>query len=192
MSSGTESGAAVAHDSSLDATPSSRGGSRGRWRGSGRSGRGGGGRNHEGQAPGGENNGGKSRGPRGGRGGGGGQDRRQRPDGGAATNGDTALSGHGQQRQSWGEQTPKELGGLPKPDADDAASDLDSSICFICANPVKYSSIAPCNHVTCHICAIRMRALYKNKTCAHCRVSLFFISVTTLLGSSWGPNVFPW
>ena len=57
------------------------------------------------------------------------------------------------------------------PDADDAASDPDSSVCFICADPVQYSSIAPCNHVTCHICALRMRALYKNRACAHCRVS---------------------
>lgn len=57
-----------------------------------------------------------------------------------------------------------------KPDADDAASDSDSAMCFICADPVIYSAIAPCNHVTCHICALRMRALYKNKACAHCRV----------------------
>ncbi|CAZ83632.1 unnamed protein product [Tuber melanosporum] len=56
-----------------------------------------------------------------------------------------------------------------RPDADDAASDPDSSVCFICADPVQFSSIAPCNHVTCHICALRMRALYKNKACAHCR-----------------------
>lgn len=52
-----------------------------------------------------------------------------------------------------------------KSDADDAAP-----VCFICADPVIYSAIAPCNHVTCHICALRMRALYKNKACAHCRV----------------------
>lgn len=56
-----------------------------------------------------------------------------------------------------------------KPDADDAASD-DSDVCFICADPIKYHSIAPCNHVTCHICSLRMRALYKTKACAHCRV----------------------
>ncbi|RPA93976.1 hypothetical protein L873DRAFT_1793263 [Choiromyces venosus 120613-1] len=59
--------------------------------------------------------------------------------------------------------------GEVRPDADDAASDPDSSVCFICADPVRFSSIAPCNHVTCHICALRMRALYKNKACAHCR-----------------------
>jgi hypothetical protein len=44
-------------------------------------------------------------------------------------------------------------------------------VCFICANPVAHHSIAPCNHTTCHICGLRMRALYKTKDCAHCRVS---------------------
>jgi hypothetical protein len=32
--------------------------------------------------------------------------------------------------------------------------------------------VSPCNHRTCHICALRLRALYKNKACAHCRVCL--------------------
>ncbi len=49
--------------------------------------------------------------------------------------------------------------------------DLDAEVCFICASPVVHESIAPCNHRTCHICCLRMRALYKDKNCAHCRVS---------------------
>lgn len=51
---------------------------------------------------------------------------------------------------------------------DDAA---DESLCFICANPVQFYSVTICNHTTCHICSLRMRALYGNKACAHCRVS---------------------
>lgn len=47
--------------------------------------------------------------------------------------------------------------------------DVEAEVCFICASPVVHNSIAPCNHRTCHICALRMRALYKTKTCAHCR-----------------------
>jgi hypothetical protein len=39
---------------------------------------------------------------------------------------------------------------------------------------VLHESIAPCNHRTCHICSLRMRALYKDNNCAHCRVSLPF------------------
>lgn len=46
----------------------------------------------------------------------------------------------------------------------------DGEICFICASPVEHTSVSPCNHRTCHICALRLRALYKNKACAHCRV----------------------
>lgn len=46
----------------------------------------------------------------------------------------------------------------------------DGEICFICASNVAHSSVSPCNHRTCHICALRLRALYKNKACAHCRV----------------------
>lgn len=54
--------------------------------------------------------------------------------------------------------------------AAEAAEDDDGEVCFICANPVAHHSIAPCNHTTCHICGLRMRALYKTKDCAHCRV----------------------
>ena len=51
-----------------------------------------------------------------------------------------------------------------------AAIEDDSEVCFICASPVVHTSIAPCNHRTCHICALRLRALYKTRACAHCRV----------------------
>jgi len=47
--------------------------------------------------------------------------------------------------------------------------DEDGDVCFICASPVSHHSVAPCNHRTCHICALRLRALYKTKACAHCR-----------------------
>lgn len=52
-----------------------------------------------------------------------------------------------------------------------AGSEVEAEVCFICASPVVHNSVAPCNHRTCHICALRMRALYKTKDCAHCRVS---------------------
>jgi hypothetical protein len=50
--------------------------------------------------------------------------------------------------------------------------EVEAEVCFICASPVVHNSVAPCNHRTCHICALRMRALYKTKDCAHCRVCL--------------------
>lgn len=57
----------------------------------------------------------------------------------------------------------------PLPAATDDAD--DGEICFICASTVEHTSVSPCNHRTCHICALRLRALYKSKGCAHCRVS---------------------
>jgi hypothetical protein len=54
--------------------------------------------------------------------------------------------------------------------------DVEAEVCFICASPVVHNSVAPCNHRTCHICALRMRALYKTKDCAHCRVCLFLFA----------------
>jgi hypothetical protein len=51
-----------------------------------------------------------------------------------------------------------------------AEEDDESEVCFICAGPVVHNAVAPCNHRTCHICSLRMRALYKNRACMHCRV----------------------
>jgi len=48
--------------------------------------------------------------------------------------------------------------------------EVEAEVCWICASPIVHESIAPCNHRTCHICCLRMRALYKDKNCAHCRV----------------------
>jgi E3 ubiquitin-protein ligase ZNF598 len=46
----------------------------------------------------------------------------------------------------------------------------EREVCFICASTVEHLSIAPCNHQTCHICALRLRALYKKRDCAYCKV----------------------
>ncbi|KAH7150200.1 hypothetical protein B0J13DRAFT_499097 [Dactylonectria estremocensis] len=58
------------------------------------------------------------------------------------------------------------------------SDDEEAEVCFICANPVAHHSIAPCNHTTCHICGLRMRALYKTKDCAHCRTPADFVIFT--------------
>lgn len=62
---------------------------------------------------------------------------------------------------------------LNGPAKEDESGDgtVDESVCFICANQIVYYSITPCGHSTCHICSLRMRALYGNKACAHCRVN---------------------
>lgn len=54
-------------------------------------------------------------------------------------------------------------------------TDVDeSSVCWICAEPVKYYSVSECNHRTCHVCALRLRALYKKSECTFCKVNFLF------------------
>ncbi|KAG6819490.1 hypothetical protein H0H93_011347 [Arthromyces matolae] len=45
----------------------------------------------------------------------------------------------------------------------------DSDVCWICAEPVKYFAVSECNHRTCHVCALRLRALYKKRDCTFCK-----------------------
>lgn len=52
----------------------------------------------------------------------------------------------------------------------------DSKICWICAEPVKYFSVSECNHRTCHVCALRLRALYKKLDCTFCKVCSHYTS----------------
>ena len=58
------------------------------------------------------------------------------------------------------------------------AVEEEGEVCFICASPIEHTSIAPCNHQTCHICALRLRALYKTRACAHCRSEAPFVVFT--------------
>ncbi|KAJ3981136.1 hypothetical protein F5890DRAFT_1575252 [Lentinula detonsa] len=55
--------------------------------------------------------------------------------------------------------------------ADAVAEDVDTEgdVCWICAEPVRYYSLSACNHRTCHVCALRLRALYKKDVCTFCK-----------------------
>lgn len=55
---------------------------------------------------------------------------------------------------------------------------VEAEVCFICASNVVHNSVAPCNHRTCHICALRLRALYKTRACAHCRSEAKYVIFT--------------
>ena len=50
--------------------------------------------------------------------------------------------------------------------------------CWICAGPIEHAGIVPCNHVTCFNCALRFRALYKDRKCLHCRTEAEFVILT--------------
>ena len=58
--------------------------------------------------------------------------------------------------------------------ADATSPDDDTGICWICAEPVKYYSVSECNHRTCHVCALRLRALWKRQDCTFCKVPISF------------------
>jgi len=53
-----------------------------------------------------------------------------------------------------------------------ADGEEEPELCFICASKIEHYAVPPCNHRTCHICSLRMRALYQTKYCPHCRVRL--------------------
>lgn len=82
-------------------------------------------------------------------------------------------------------KAPLQSSSLSDPPKEDDG-DAEDAVCFICANPVVYHSIIPCGHSTCHICSLRMRALYGKKACAHCRVKIFddFRRLALTLGGS--------
>ncbi|KAJ3154541.1 hypothetical protein HDU86_004670 [Geranomyces michiganensis] len=45
-------------------------------------------------------------------------------------------------------------------------------LCFICADAVVWYAVGECNHRACHLCSLRLRALYKQNTCAMCKTDL--------------------
>ncbi|KAL0946428.1 hypothetical protein HGRIS_012651 [Hohenbuehelia grisea] len=81
--------------------------------------------------------------------------------------------------------------------ADDATASQAGDgpdVCWICAEPVKYYSVPPCNHRTCHVCALRLRALYKKRDCTFCKESqpsLIFSVSPEKLFASYTPNDIP-
>ncbi|KAF7305937.1 RING-type domain-containing protein [Mycena chlorophos] len=54
-------------------------------------------------------------------------------------------------------------------DKDEEDAQDDAGICWICAEPVKYYAVPECNHQTCHVCSLRLRALYKKNECTFCK-----------------------
>ncbi|KAI9511097.1 hypothetical protein F5148DRAFT_1173692 [Russula earlei] len=50
-----------------------------------------------------------------------------------------------------------------------AEASQEQDLCWICAEPVKYYAVSECNHRTCHVCALRLRALYKKQGCTFCK-----------------------
>ncbi|KAI0823569.1 hypothetical protein BC628DRAFT_1420857 [Trametes gibbosa] len=67
----------------------------------------------------------------------------------------------------------------------DTSATEDGTVCWICAEPVKYWSISECNHRTCHVCALRLRALYKKMECTFCKEPQPTVIFTTSPDAVW-------
>lgn len=65
-----------------------------------------------------------------------------------------------------------------KSSEEDIEASEDTDVCWICAEPVKYYSVSECNHRTCHVCALRLRALYKKLDCTFCKVGYLLLSTS--------------
>ncbi|KAI0345396.1 hypothetical protein BDW22DRAFT_1354324 [Trametopsis cervina] len=78
---------------------------------------------------------------------------------------------------------------------DDTVEGVEPDVCFICAEPVKYYSVSTCNHRTCHVCSLRLRALYKKLECTFCKesqVSVVFTASADAPWSSYTPDAIPY
>ncbi|KAJ7147912.1 hypothetical protein C8R43DRAFT_889420 [Mycena crocata] len=80
-------------------------------------------------------------------------------------------------------------------DAEAPAEDDDVAICWICAEPVKYYAVSECNHRTCHVCSLRLRALYKKNDCTFCKdpqPTMVFTASAEALFASFETDKMPW
>lgn len=54
-----------------------------------------------------------------------------------------------------------------QPDSDD-----ESETCIICTEKIEYGTLTECNHLICHKCGFRQRALFDKYSCIVCRTEL--------------------
>ncbi|KAK9760936.1 hypothetical protein K7432_014552 [Basidiobolus ranarum] len=67
----------------------------------------------------------------------------------------------------------------PNTDIDTETKDKkDVEQCFICTEPISCYAVGVCNHRTCHLCSLRLRALYKNPACGYCKTELTSVVFT--------------
>ncbi|KLO14194.1 hypothetical protein SCHPADRAFT_826837 [Schizopora paradoxa] len=75
----------------------------------------------------------------------------------------------GQDDKDEADNTSKEVATETKVENVKSEAAGDVATCWICVEPIKYYSLSECNHRTCHVCALRLRALYKNMDCTFCK-----------------------
>jgi hypothetical protein len=79
-----------------------------------------------------------------------------------------------------------------RPDKDDAkpvvAAATDSTpeahLCPVCTEVMQYAAYGECNHPLCHLCSLRLRALYDNNLCALCKTDLKSVVYVSVAAAS--------
>ncbi|KAF8625744.1 hypothetical protein AX17_006771 [Amanita inopinata Kibby_2008] len=90
--------------------------------------------------------------------------------GGKAGDADVEVQVRGERAEAGEEELGAGLGlGVGVEEAVGGEETVGEDECFICAEPFKYYSVSACNHRTCHVCALRLRALYKKMDCTFCK-----------------------
>ncbi|KAF9357685.1 hypothetical protein BGX34_009271 [Mortierella sp. NVP85] len=51
----------------------------------------------------------------------------------------------------------------------EGGEDAEEHSCFICTENIVIFAVSDCNHRTCHLCSLRLRALYKTRDCTYCK-----------------------
>ena len=51
----------------------------------------------------------------------------------------------------------------------EADEDGEPAICFICAESSSVWAVGPCDHRVCHVCSVRLRALFRKRDCTFCK-----------------------
>ncbi|KAI9217862.1 hypothetical protein BC828DRAFT_240061 [Blastocladiella britannica] len=62
--------------------------------------------------------------------------------------------------------------------------DDDELACFICTERIVFAAVGECNHRTCHVCSLRLRALYKDNACPFCKTVMDDVVISKVTGRS--------
>lgn len=60
------------------------------------------------------------------------------------------------------------------------------SVCVICADEIEFAAYTPCQHVTCHRCALRQRVLYEKDVCLICRTPNDVVLISDEINGQYG------
>ncbi|KAJ2228555.1 hypothetical protein IWW45_006555 [Coemansia sp. RSA 485] len=97
----------------------------------------------------------------------------------SGSNGSATAAGQRPRVRASAKTNDTEADGDSNVDGGDSEDVEDGDVCFICADTVKFYAVGECDHRTCHVCNLRLRALFKSKACPYCKTDLESVIYTT-------------